>query len=270
MSKKNIKYDEYFLNHPSFSNTNKKSIFIAGHQKLGDQICTISLVRFFAKYYDNVYLLTTLYKSYVSIFYSNLQNVHLIDHSEIKNATYDKELILGLNKIENKYIYLDKLPLNWYIESELDVNIMWDFFYIPNLYNNIESNNLYDLLENKEYVLTNTLSGTGLIFNPVNEFDILNNPKIFIDININLYPPDHKYHELCNKFINKNILAYTKLIQEANLILLTDSALFCLVLHIENIKTNKIILYSRDNRSYEHLFKQKEYLKLLFEVRVIF
>lgn len=260
----NLQYDDYFFNHSSFSNFNKKTILIAGHQRLGDQISTIGLVRFLAKYYENVYLLTTMYKNYVTSFYSDLSNINFISPQEINKFQYDKKLILGLNNPKTDHNLFAKLPLNWYIQSELDVNIMWDFFHIPNLYNNDQADNLYNIIKNKEFILTNVKSSTGIAFDVKDDFDILNESTIFIDININLYPSTHKYYDICNKFINRNFLEYVKLIQEAKMILLTDSALFCLVLHIQNIKSSKIILYTRD-RSYKHIFEQKKSLKLLFE-----
>ena len=72
--------------------------------------------------------------------------IFISGHSHILKVQYDKKLILGLNNPKTDHKLFEKLPLNWYIQSELDVNIMWDFFHIPNLYNNDEADNLYNII----------------------------------------------------------------------------------------------------------------------------
>ena len=72
------------------------------------------------------------------------------------------------------------------------------------------------------------------------------------DINKNIYPEGHPYHEIANEFVNKPLTHYKDALLNADAAILTDSALFCMAVNLP-LKTKYCFYISRSN-NYDYFY----------------
>lgn len=251
--------------------------FVLTHLGMGDMIDCVGMIRYLSIQYDIVDVVCkNKYKNNVEQIFNDDKNIHIINVEEDCDISpnygypkklyenivkdYDKVYLCGNHlKMRNKDGDYVKLPFEFYEDINLDNSIYWDYFHISAPDN---SKLLYNNLKNKKYIFIHDTSSLGKIFN-IEEYedslDINDDDYIYINPCTNLYNKDHKYYDLCEKFINLPLFDYIDTIKNAYLIIITDSAFFSLSVQLE-INTDKCYYITRYISRYvfwddEYIFK---------------
>ncbi len=242
---------------------------VYGHLGLGDIINNIGMIRYFRTVYDKVTVVT---------YRKNLNNIKSFfsDDAKIDFYIIDQESdihpLLGCSKeklaaITNGYDlkfsglaslivtkesrYNDAwAPLCFYEDVKIDPYYFWKYFKI---FSSPGSKELYDLLKNSEfadnYIITHSTCSEGKVFDISTVEKVLNydrNKTLIIDLNTNIYEESHPLHSIAAKFINKPLIDLPDLICNAQAVILSDSSIYCLAIHLP-IKTDKCFYHFRDN-----------------------
>ena len=182
-----------------------------------------------------------------------------------ENITKDCDLklmglhaLLQVSQINN---FISNIPLSFYMDVEIDVSTFWTYHYIPQ---HIHSKILFNIINEssfaKNYIITHNSSSTGQVFDISTVENILKinrNDTLIIDLNNNIYDISHPLFELANKFINKPLIELVDLICNAQAIVLADSSILCMALHLP-IKTTKCYYVSRSSTDYSYLYNSVE------------
>jgi hypothetical protein len=244
--------------------------FVLSHLGLGDNILLIGAVRYLATLYKKVYVVCKEHnKENMEIFYRD--NTNIIIYPVKHDKDISPKLGCPIKQFEkvvaNKIVYLsgahllnkrpisyDLFPLNFYMDMNISPSYLWDYF---SIYTSPKSQELFSLIgtENK-YIFIHNSCSTGLVFNIEDMEQKLNfnkNEILVINPSKNMYPKDHKFYNLADKFLNHKLPYYVTLIINASKIVITDSSFFCLCINLP-IKTYDCYVVSRDNRNFEHLW----------------
>ncbi len=252
--------------------TNKRCCVLT-HLGLGDHMYHGGMIRYLATVYDKIILVC---------YDSNMENLKLIfsdilniiefwttpwtssgHHSEIdKVKNYTKE-----NNIDEYFtgMYIrngpDKIydyPFSWYDTVKIKYSVFWEYNYIPK---SDKSDEVYNYVKDMKYIfMHNTCSG-GKIYNTSlleKEFSIDRNEILFINPCVNIYEKGHKFFDIAEKFLVYKLCDYITTIENAEIISLTDSSFFGMVMHLQNIKTDHTYYYQRGT-DYEHIFENEKY-----------
>lgn len=127
-----------------------------------------------------------------------------------------------------------------------------------------ESDNLFEKVNNINYIFIHNSASNGLAFT-IEEIEqklnIDREKTLIINPCQNIYTPDNDFYNISQEFLNHPLAFYVTTIINASKIILTDSSFFCMAINLP-IKTNECYLKSRDNRSYQHLYKNIKLDKL--------
>lgn len=250
--------------------------FILTHIGLGDNITSIGAVRYLSTKYDEVYVvcknnniknIKQIYSDDINIKIIGVDNDKNIspnlgcNYNYFKKITEGMELYLcGCHLFTKKPQLYNELPFNFYKDLDLSNNIFWDYFYI---HKPIESKILYKNIKNYKYIFIHNNSSTGDVFTIDNALKLIrNNTNININDYLiinpckNVYDKKHKFYELANKFIFKDICSYIDTIINSEIIILTDSSFFCLSIQLPII-SNYCYYISRNNINYDYLYNEK-------------
>lgn len=229
-----------------------RKIILAMHDGIGDFLISNGLVRYLSTCYEEVQVVCRK---------NNLSNLQLIfsDDKTIKflpiepsgfwhltglNVPDHEITKIGFHKRQN--FNLDNFPFVFYDDLNLDHRIMFDYFHMPVF---PESTELRNLLNMKYAVIhRNRSTGEKLALEPVKA--LITEDVFLIDIEENLYPPDHPYHSLAQQFVFKPIPFYYQTLIDADYLVFVDSCFFCLSIFLP-IKTDKIYLFG--DRVYSNL-----------------
>ena len=261
-----------------------KVAFVQTQQGLGDNICAIGMIRYLSTQYDKV-IVPCRYpnKKNMELFYSDDNDIILTEHYHDKevspNAGCDKEYfkkltndmdlyMCGGHRIDNNLNKLshhswNELPICHYKDVNININYFWKYFYIANN-NNSKIFYLKYLTENN-YIFIHNKSSTGEDFSMdyiSKKFNIDKNITIFINPDINYYSSENKFYNIAKSFLNLPIIYYVDTIINANKIFMTDSCFFCLALNLP-IVTKQCYYKGRNNKNYQHMFKNIELLNSL-------
>lgn len=216
-----------------------KCLFIS-HFHMGDQFFINGAIRYISTLYDEVYLVckNEIYNN-LKIMYSDDKSIKFYCINIDYNEMITKNKILEIQddlKIYDLYLsgnskisydgtnYFDnKFPEIYYEHLNLNINIMFKYYYVNN-----EKNNLYDIIKNFNYILVHEKS-----FSMTREIDIIStiqnpNDYLIININRNIYEKTHKYYSIAENFVNRSIFDYIDVIKNASKIYCIDSLLYCL------------------------------------------
>jgi hypothetical protein len=242
---------------------------VYGHLGLGDIINTIGMIRYFRTIYDRVTVVipTAHFKNANSFFSDDPQiDFYLIkDQSEIHPllGCSQEKLATIINGYDLKFSGLASLivtkeekyndvwaPLCFYEDVKIDPYYFWKYFKIPTSSNSQE---LYDIIKNSDfadnYIVTHSTCSEGKVFDISTVEQVLHvdrNKTLIIDLNTNIYDESHPLHALAAKFINKPLIDLPDLISNAQAVILSDSSIYCLAIHLP-IKTSKCYYTFRDN-----------------------
>jgi hypothetical protein len=256
----------------------KKKLFLITHNELGDIVNHCGMIRYFSTLYDEVkivcrndYLtqLEYMFEDDKSIsFYAKNRYAYNETNilSEKENISIEKEytiLRLGahnpqLNNIQRNFSIV---PYNFYENAKIPYNIYWNYFYFRETKKSLE---LYNILKNNnidKYMFIHTTAANRYIFNynyiehklNINKDDIL-----IICSDYNIYDKGHKFYDIANYFIMQYILDYYTTIKYASYVILTDSCIFCLAIHIPILTDNCYYVNNRGSLLYStYLYNEK-------------
>jgi len=250
----------------------KKFAYVVANDGLGDSISIIGMVNYLATKYERVYVtcLNKYYKQMTHFYddpkiilepYNRKSMIDLYKYSKIINqfkTLYDIYMLGNYGAVAidmEKYIkqmpdgsirrIITDYPTSYYSDVDIPLEYMTKYFKIN--YSD-EILKIYDeLLTNyPEYIVVHQTGSNATI--DIIKYNNLNiDETLTIDVNRNLYPKEHKFHSICEKFINLSvILYYGKLLENATGIYVIDSSIhiLALIVNIEKAKTR--ICYSRN------------------------
>ena len=167
-------------------------------------------------------------------------------------------IMCGLHLFDKQATPFDTLPFSFYKDVDIDYTTFWDYFYVPTYRESLE---LYLHLKNENitsYTVVHTGSSTGeciSIETIENKLGLSRDNTLFIDVNKNIYPTEHKYYTLAGLFVNKPLVQYKDTLINANYIILSDSSVFCMAMNLP-IKTTECYVVSRSN-DYSYIYSEK-------------
>lgn len=236
--------------------TRRKAIF-NGHKGLGDYITCTGIVRYYSTIYDEIYVVSK--PNNVDILknlYFDDKSIKIIENEEIfmkqsepfttielKGEKYDL-IPCGMFSTSCQNI---GVPLMFYDQLGLDSSILWKYSFIPDSKNSIE---LYQTILDagiKDYVIYHGTTSYGRLFN-VSDIEkhsnINRDDMLFIDVDENIYPSDHKFYKIAQQFVMRYPSFYKDTIKNASYVYVSDSYLFCLSLFIP-LNTKNFYMTSR-------------------------
>lgn len=253
-----------------------KKIFVITHNELGDIINHCGMFRYLSTLYDEVMFAcrTDLLEQIAYMFEDN-KKIHFYP---TKRYAYDNSELIPSNEIEiikknyvvlkigkHSHLHTDYnfglIPFTFYEMANISYNIYWDYFYFRDTEESFRLYNLLKLNNIEKYVFFHSTTSTnGRVIDGEDikyHLKIDYNDTLFICTDFNIYPNTHKFYDIANKFVMKYILDYKKTIENASYVILSDSCIFCLSLHIP-IKTKECYYANcRLNTSYSYLYDEK-------------
>jgi RimJ/RimL family protein N-acetyltransferase len=251
-----------------------KKCFLLTHMGLGDMFTCNGMIRYLSTIYDTVtvvikkqYLqnITEMFSDDKTInFYEvetdkDISIIYGADPRKLINIAQDKYVILcGTHKTLLKE-ELENIPFCFYKHANTPYNVFWDYFFIPNVK---DSTILHDTLQNNnicEYIVIHNITSNGLCFTNeqiINKFNINKDETLIINFCESIYEKNHKFYDISQLFVFKPLIHYKKIIENANLIILTDSSILSMSLNLD-IKTTEKYYISRNNVSYDYIYNTK-------------
>lgn len=268
----------------------QKIAFIIGNTGLGDSIVLSGMVNYLASTYDIVYVACIIeFYEQLKLFYPNpkiiiypinsLYPSHMYDFSaimwefryiydlyyignygaiKIDNSNYTKTLRDGtVKKIITNY------PTSYYDDVGIPIECMTKYFSVS--YPQEIIDNYEDLLCNyPKYRILHQI-GSNASVDALTQRSIDINDMLTIDVNKNLYPKGHKFHEICEKFVNlKSVIYYARLLENASELYLIDSCIHALALVVDVNKASPRICFQRESRFEYGIPNKFKYCQLVF------
>ena len=201
-------------------------------------VTSIGMIRYLSIMYDNVIIVCDP---------KSMKNTQLfyIDDPDIK--IYPN--LPNISGCENYDIFnygdnsINCIPFNFYNNLHIEPSIFWDYFYISK-----PLTNLYNNIKDIQYVFVHNINKHGRVFDIKIIEDTLNISKDYILIVnpcINMYKSSHKFYNLANKFVYKQLIEYSEIIINATGVIVCDSPLFYMAINL-NIKTDKCYYTSKN------------------------
>jgi hypothetical protein len=258
-------------------NTDKK-LFLLTHNELGDLINHCGMIRYFRTIYNEVKIACR--SDYIKQFeymFDDDKNItfhptarytyngsDLIPSHEMNQimSEYDEVVRIGYHNSAFRHSDYTYLPFVFYDMAKVPYNVFWDYY---NFRETSESLRLYNILKehniDKYVFIHNTISKIGIIMSHEDikyKIGVDYNDTLFICIDYNIYSPGHKFYDIANEFVMKYVLDYTKIIENAEYVILSDSCFLCLSLHIP-IKTKECYYVNAryGNGSYSYIFEER-------------
>jgi hypothetical protein len=174
-------------------------------------------------------------------------------HTEYIKSNINHPELLNYKLSDNKYVVDYNHIVEFYKDIGLNNNIYVDYF-------NIDSSDLsryyYNMIKDYNIIFFHTQSsGRKINLNRIVNQYINDDKKIIICANENIYPNDHNFYEIANKFIYLKIIYYIDIIKNATEIYCIDSSFSCIVFPLnlgKKLNANIVIKISRDDMSGEY------------------
>lgn len=265
-SKLNMLFDSHLREQKGYV---KRKAFFLGHFGLGDNLTCIGIVRYLSTQYEEVVVVCNRkYAENVGAFYKddNTIKLHLIDElNEISpnwGCPIDTFISIvkgydvytaGMHVMHKQYTNTSTLPFCFYKDVGISASCFWTYFHVPTTK---ESQDLYALVKDTQYVFVHNQSSSGPVFRiklVEKKLGISSDEVLYINANENIYKPGHKFYELAQKFVFKPLLSYKDTLINASHIVLSDSSLFCLAANLE-IKTDRCFYWARNEYSYNYFY----------------
>ena len=262
---------------------NIKKAFVLTHLGLGDNITANGMVRYLSTKYDQVVVvvkhnnlsnLKQLYSDDQSIKFYPIHNDREISPAfgcplvKFNEITKDHDVYTcGFHKHSLNISYGDNnlydMPFSFYNDVDVPISAFWEYFHVPTL---SESENLYEIVKNIDnYIFVHNTSSNGNVFSIEfieEKFNINRQNTLIINPCKNVYNNNDKFFEVAQLVLNKSLLEYKLIIENANKIILSDSSFMCMAINLEN-KTDECYIYQRDYKwnnkpyLYEHIWNNK-------------
>ena len=235
-------------------------IILFTHVGLGDFILNIPIINYLLKniastidiicYQHNV--------KHIKYFFKNNNRIKLIPFKNFKelisffpdNINYFENKLIMRSGMHAKKSNTRTFPFFFYDDLNINRNVMKTHATIRNTTKTLE---IYEYILNVDYIFISNETSQGEIFdinNKLFECGIDKNNILVICSNKNIYDPNNKFYNIADKFVYKSnnllILDYKLILENANLIILSDSSLFCFAILL-NLKSYKNIVVVRTN-----------------------
>jgi hypothetical protein len=256
-----------------------RAVFLS-HMGMGDLINLNGSIRYVSIMYDEVILFTpSQYEDNVKQMFNDLTNIkYMIVNKDYLYTNLTKDAIEKSTNTKIDAIYksgyqidrsknMDRIPLSFYEDMDLDIDIMKVFFKIDKEIIK-KSEILRKMLEEKgyEFIFCHLMGGLG----DINSYDFIKtgldkikDKYLVIDIKINRYEKDHKFYDIANLFIGLPIFQYYDIMKKAKEIHVVNSSFYCLASRICDNEEQKRICYCDSNLSYlDEYFGKWEYVKI--------
>jgi hypothetical protein len=156
-----------------------------------------------------------------------------------------------VGKTSNTFNYL---PYNFYADAGIPPAVFWTYFHTAT---QPESMVLYrSLPHGTPYIIIHSHTSTGPVFTAEhveNDFNIDRNTTLILDVNINIYSPDHPFYDIAGRFVNMPLTHYKDTIINASYVIVVDSSFYCFAMQLP-IKTPHCYVISRDGRDYSYMY----------------
>jgi hypothetical protein len=246
---------------PESSSNAYKKAFLIPNYGLGDIFTAVGMVRYLATQYDEVKILVMksthantrlLFSDDPSItFLVTDDDSNEIQHVEIPDG-YDI-LPIGINKC-SPYVCVN-IPFCFYTDLSLPYSVFWDYFYIPTCSESLDLLRKVNELKQPYMFVHNDASGGDVftIEDVERELGVSRNDLLVINPNTNMYAEDHPWHSIVQQFIGYRVPHYKHLLQNASIVVLSDSSFFCMAVNLD-IPVAKCYYWARGKKSYEHFY----------------
>jgi hypothetical protein len=250
------------MNHITLDN--KTQIYIVPNFGMGDLILMIGGIRYYATLYDTVIVICPTDKLInIKLLLRDDINIRVEDSLNLKeqlqNDFFGNEYLLcAYHKSYKYYGYSGIININdvtiipecYYQDLKLDPKIRMEYFYFRPT---VESELLYNLVKDTKYIFIHNIASDSTY-----DMTFLNNKKteyLLINCSMNMYDKEEYYYELAERFINRYIIHYSKVIENATELHLLDSGLnaFAQQLDLSRILVKKI--YIRGAFEYKSLIQ---------------
>lgn len=238
-----------------------KKAFLIPHYGLGDIFTAVGMVRYLATQYDEVQILVMkstqanarlLFSDDPSVTFLITDDTSTeIQHVEIPDG-YDI-LPLGVNKC-SPYACVD-IPFCFYNDVSIPHSVFWDYFYIPTHPESLDLLRKVNELKQPYMFVHNGASDgdTFTIEDVERELSMSRNDILVINPNTNMYAEDHPWYSVVQQFIGYRVPHYKHLLQNASVVVLTDSSFFCMAVNLD-VPAAKCYYWARERKSYEHFY----------------
>lgn len=239
----------------------KKKAFFYGHLGLGDMFWMCGAVRYLATCYDEVVVVckekylknvTQMYSDDPTIKIYPIVDDHVL-HPFQTAAKPNIESNLGMEVFACGYhsatprIY--EFPFCFYDDLKLPRSIRTEYFYVPTTES---ARALYNEVRSFRYFVVHQESQNKKL--PIWQMLFKQTPDILIlDLNTNNYEPTHPLYLQANAVINKPLLDYKVLLENASEIHLLESSVYCFASHLDLSKVNVKMCYDSFDNSNERL-----------------
>jgi len=259
----------------------KEKAYFLGHLGLGDNIISISAVRFLLQYYNTIYFLCKdIYKENVKTLmdtscvkiisinsadefhdctqiivnaYNNDNNIDVFVcglHRQYLNSKITHPLLLNYQQNDKHYTVPDFYSFIkvLYHNIYLDLSIYYEYYHIDESELSIAN---YNKISEYKIIFLHTKASDKEISLDMNLY--INNPEyIIICTNKNVYPIDHTNYNIANSYVNILVGYYITIIRNAREIHVVDSCFSAYVIPMNvtgKLNADKIIIYNRNNSS---------------------
>lgn len=256
--------------------------YFLGHNGLGDNITMIGAINFLLNYFKEIYMLCkNINQENIKLLFKNkpviiipfdenneyreckriINEVFNLDnsinifisgffHTSYLKSNINHPELLNYKLTNNKYVINYNNIISFYEDIGLNTNIYIDYF-------DIESSELskyyYNMIKDYDIIFFHTKSSDRKInLNRIINQYINDDKIIIICANENIYPNNHNFFEIANKFINLNIIYYIDIIKNAKEIYCIDSCFSCIVLPLDTgkkLNANIVKIINRDDLS---------------------
>ena len=238
----------------------KTKAFIFTHLGLGDHFWCNGAVRYLATCYDEVLVVVKKNNEAVvrSMYLddSSIQFHVINDDMELYPFVAKKHYLEELGYIvyscgfhvteSEPRIY--EFPYSFYDDLDINRNYRTTYFYVTNYK---ESKELYDevIKVSSKYILIHQKSSQKKL----DIFGSLDTEYPILDINENHYPKEHKFHTVAELVVNKPMILYKELAENAKEIHCLESSFYCYISHLDLSNVKIKVCYDSFDKSAERI-----------------
>ena len=273
---------------------NKKIAHVIGNQGLGDTITYIGMVNYLSCKHDKIFV-ACIKKFYnqIRLFFTKPNIIVYPIDEVIETNMYDyAKMMKGLRHIydiysfgnydgirvdNNRYMKLmengserkviTNYPTSYYSDVNIPLDVMTKYFSV--VYPT-DIMGVYDeLLGNSDYQKYRVIHqvGSNARIDIIYLAGLNIEETLTIDVNTNLYPISHKFHNIASKFVNlRSVVYYAKLLENANELYLIDSCIHALALVVDVSKASPRICYKRESRFNYGIPDKFVYSQIVFHI----